>query len=141
KRCTRSLVILAFLWVCSSVYYVLGFTSNNPLRDGHYRHLKVVVNRPDLKLDFRAGYYADRDFEHLNRTDREQQLEDELAAQLPHVDVALYAGVSYFRKDESHYYLSISLIVPGSQIPFVTEKDRDNATIDVIGVALADGNL
>src|SRR5215475_8356080 len=88
----------------SSVYYVLGFTSNNPLKDGHYRHLKVVVNRPDLKLDFRAGYYADRDFEHLNRTDREQQLEDELAAQLLHVDVPLYAGVSYFRKDESHYY-------------------------------------
>src|SRR5215468_1856097 len=125
----------------SSVYYVLGFTSNNPLKDGHYRHLKVLVNRPDLKLDFRAGYYADRDFEHLNHADREQQLEDELSTQLPRVDVPLYGGVSYFRKDESHYYLSISLVVPGSQIPFVTEKDKDNATLDVIGVALADGKL
>ncbi|HWZ96764.1 MAG TPA: VWA domain-containing protein [Candidatus Dormibacteraeota bacterium] len=125
----------------SSVYYVLGFTSNNPLKDGRYRHLKVVVNRPDLKLDFRAGYYADRDFEHLNRTDREQQLEDELAAQLPRVDVPLYAGASYFRKDDSHYYLALSLVIPGSQIPFVTEKDTDNATIDIIGVALEDGKV
>jgi len=32
----------------SSVYYVLGFTSNNPLKDGRFRHLKVVVNRPDI---------------------------------------------------------------------------------------------
>jgi VWFA-related protein len=125
----------------SSVYYVLGFTSNNPQKDGRFRHLKVVVNRPDLRLDFRSGYYADRDFEHLNRSDREQQLEDELAAQLPRVDVPLYAGASYFRKDDSHYYLAVSLVIPGSQIPFVTEKDKENATIDVIGEALQDGKI
>src|SRR6267378_3869450 len=117
----------------SSAYYVLGFTSNNPLKDGRFRRLRVQVNRSDLKLDFRAGYYAGRDFEHLNRADREQQLEDELAAQLPRVDVPLYAGTAFFRKDDSHYYLSVSLVVPGSQIPFVTEKEKDSATIDIVG--------
>jgi len=117
----------------SSAYYVLGFTSNNPLKDGRFRRLKVQVNRADLKLDFRAGYYAGRDFEHLNRADREQQLEDELATQLPRVDVPLYAGAAFFRQDDSHYYLAVSLVVPGSQIPFVTEKEKDNATIDIIG--------
>lgn len=125
----------------SSVYYVLGFTSNNPAKDGRFRHLKVTVNRPDLRLDFRSGYYAGRDFEHLNRADREQQLEDELAAQLPRVDVPLYAGAAYFRKDDSHYYLAVSLVIPGSQIPFVTEKDKDNATIDIIGEALESGKF
>lgn len=125
----------------SSAYYVLGFTSNNPLKDGRFRRLKVQVNRPDLKLDFRSGYYAGRDFEHLNRADREQQLQDELAAQLPRVDVPLYAGAAYFRQDDSHYYLAVSLVIPGSQIPFVTEKDKDNATIDIIGEALEGGKL
>jgi VWFA-related protein len=125
----------------SSAYYVLGFTSNNPVKDGKFRRLKVQVNRPDLKLDFRSGYYAGRDFEHLNRADREQQLEDELAAQLPRVDVPLYAGAAYFRQDDSHYYLVVSLVIPGSQIPFVTEKDKDNATIDIIGEALEGGKL
>ncbi|HEY2352660.1 MAG TPA: VWA domain-containing protein [Candidatus Acidoferrum sp.] len=123
----------------SSVYYVLGFTSKNAAKDGKYRHLKVTLNRPEAKLDFRAGYYAGRDFEHLNRADREDQLVDELEAQLPRVDVPVYAGASYFRKDEAHYYLAVSLVIPGSQIPFVTEKDKDNATIDIIGVALASG--
>jgi VWFA-related protein len=125
----------------SSAYYVLGFTSNNPLKDGRFRRLKVQVNRPDLKLDFRSGYYAGRDFEHLNRADREQQLEEELAAQLPRADVPLYAGAAYFRQDDSHYYLAVSLAIPGSQIPFVTEKDKDNATIDIIGEALEGGKL
>jgi VWFA-related protein len=117
----------------SSAYYVLGFTSTNPLKDGHYRRLKVVVNRADVKLEFRPGYYAGRDYQHLNRADREAQLEDELAAELPQTDVPLYAGTAYFRQDDAHYYLAVSLVVPGSQIPFVQEKDKDNATIDIIG--------
>ena len=123
----------------SSVYYVLGFTSSNPAKDGRLRRLKVAINRPDLKLDFRSGYYAGRDFVHLDRADREQQLEDELASQLPSVDVPVYAGESFFRKDDSHYYLAVSLVIPGSQIPFVSEKDKDNATIDIIGQALESG--
>jgi VWFA-related protein len=123
----------------SSAYYVLGFTSTNPLKDGHYRRLKVVVNRADVKLEFRPGYYSGRDYQHLNRADREAQLEDELAAELPQTDVPLYAGTAYFRQDESHYYLAVSLVVPGSQIPFVSEKDKDNATIDIIGAVFLSG--
>jgi hypothetical protein len=123
----------------SSAYYVLGFTSTNPLKDGHYRRLKVVVNRPDVKLEFRPGYYSGRDYQHLNRVDREAQLEDELSADLPQTDVPLYAGTAYFRQDESHYYLSVSLVIPGSQIPFVQEKDKDNATVDIIGEVRLDG--
>jgi VWFA-related protein len=133
--------VFAQLQKDSSAYYVLGFTSNNPLKDGRFRKLRVQVNRPDIKLDSRAGYYAGRDFEHLNRADREQQLTDELDAQLPRVDVPLYAGAAYFRRDDSHYYLAVSLVIPGSQIPFVTEKEKDNATIDIIGEALEGGKL
>lgn len=125
----------------SSVYYVLGFMSNNPLKDGRFRRLKVLVNHPDLKLDYRSGYYAGRDFEHLNRADREQQMDDELAAQLPRVDVPLFAGAAYFRQDDSHYYLAVSLVIPGSQIPFVTEKEKDNATIDIIGEVRESGKF
>src|ERR1700682_2995691 len=125
----------------SSAYYVLGFTSSNALKDGRFRHLKVQLNRPDLKLDYRSCYYAGRDFEHLNRADREQQIQDELASELSQTDVAVYAGSSYFRQDDSHYYLAVSLVIPGSQIPFVQAKDRDNATIDVIGEVRADGKF
>jgi VWFA-related protein len=125
----------------TSAYYVLGFTSNNPLKDGKFRHLRVQLNGPDLKLEYRSGYYAGRDFQHLNRTDREQQMGDELEAELPQTDVAVYAGAAYFRQDDSHYYLAVSLVIPGSQIPFVQAKDKDNATIDIIGEVRAQGKL
>src|SRR5205085_9682758 len=71
-----------------------------------------------------------------NRTDREQQIQDELASDLPATDVAVYAGASYFRRDDSHYLLAVSIVVPGSQIPFVQEKDKDNATLDIAGEVL-----
>lgn len=125
----------------SSAYYVLGFTSTNALKDGKFRHLKVILGRPDLKLDYRSGYYTGRDFEHLNRADREQQIQDELASELSQTDVVVYAGASYFRQDDGHYYLAVSLVIPGSQIPFVADKNKDNATIDVIGEARLDGKF
>ncbi len=125
----------------SSAYYVLGFTSNNRARDGRFRRLRVQVKRPNVKLDHRSGYYADRDFEHMNRAGREQQLEDELASDLPQTDVIVYAGAAHFRQDDAHYYLAVSLVIPGSQIPFVSEKDKDNATIDIIGEVREGGKM
>jgi VWFA-related protein len=125
----------------TSAYYILGYTSSNHVKDGRFRHIKVVVNRPDVKLEYRAGYYAGRDFEHSGRADREQQLKDELASDLPATDVAIYAGTAYFRRDDSHYFLAVSIVVPGSQIPFVQEKDRDNAALDVAGVVLESGKF
>src|SRR3974390_2771181 len=120
----------------TSAYYVLGYTSTNHLKDGRFRRIKVQVNRPDIKLEYRPGYYAGREFHKMKQTDREQQLEDELAAELPQTDVAVYAGTAYFRQDDSHYYLAVSLVIPGTQIPLVMEKDKDSATIDIIGVVL-----
>lgn len=125
----------------SSSYYVLGFRSFNSAKDGRFRHLKVQLNRPDVKLDYRSGYYAGRDFEHLNRAGREQQLEDELASESPQTDISVYAGAAYFRQDDSHYFLGVSLVIPGSQIPFVQEKDRDNATVDFIGAVREGGKF
>ena len=125
----------------TSAYYILGYSSSNHAKDGKFRHIKVVLNRPDVKLDFRQGYYAGRDFEHSTHADREQQLQDELASDFPATDVAVYAGAAYFRRDDSHYYLAVSLVVPGSQIPFVQEKDKDSATLDIAGEVLEGGKF
>src|SRR5499427_233601 len=125
----------------TSAYYILGYTSSNHVKDGRFRRIKVLVNRPDVKLEYRGGYHAGRDFEHSGRADREQQLRNELASDLPATDVAVYAGTAYFRRDDSHYFLAVSIVVPGSQIPFVQDKDRDGATLDVAGVVLESGRF
>ncbi|MGB0124769.1 MAG: VWA domain-containing protein, partial [Silvibacterium sp.] len=117
----------------TSAYYVLGFRSTDPRRDGRYRRLTVKINRPGIKIEYRPGYYAPADFKHSNNQDREQQLEDQLASDLPATDVAVYLEAWYFRTDDTHYYIPVSIVVPGSQIPFVKGGDKDKATLDVIG--------
>jgi len=120
----------------TSTYYLLGYHSTNPARDGHYRRILVKSSVPGVKIDFRRGYYAPADFKHSTSDDKERQLEEELASELPATDLPLYLGVSYFRMEGNKFFVPISLVVPGSQIPFVRSSDRDKATLDVIGMVL-----
>jgi VWFA-related protein len=117
----------------TSVYYVLGYKSTSPLRDGKYRHIQVKVNRPGLNLEFRKGYYAPKDFQHFNTEDKQQQIEDELNSELPNTDVAVYMAASYFRMDDRRFYVPVALVVPGSQIPFTKGGDKDKASLDILG--------
>jgi VWFA-related protein len=122
----------------TSAYYAIGFHSSNPARDGKYRKLTVKIDRPDVKLEFRPGYYAPADFKHSGKQDREQDLEDELASDLPATDIAVYMDAMYFQLGGNRYYMPVSLVVPGSQIPFVKGGDKDKATIDIIGAVIDD---
>jgi hypothetical protein len=117
----------------SSAYYAIGFRSSNLLRDGRFRKLTIKLNRADVKLEYRPGYYAPADFKHSGKEDRERELEEQLASDLPATDMAVYLDALYFRLDENRFFVPVSLIVPGSQIPFVKGGDKDKATLDIMG--------
>jgi VWFA-related protein len=117
----------------TEAYYILGFRSTNKARDGGYRHLTVKVNRPDVKLEFRPGYYAPADFQHQKTEDRELALQEQMRSDLPATDVAVYLQALYFRQSETLFSVPISLVIPGSQIPFTTVKDTSKASIDIMG--------
>ena len=120
----------------TSAYYAIGFRSTNPLRDGRYRKLTIKVNRPGVKLEYRPGYNAPADFQHSAHEDRERELEEQLSSDLPATDMAVYLDAMYFRLDENRFFVPVSLIVPGSQIPFVKGGDKDKATLDIIGAVI-----
>ena len=120
----------------TSAYYLLGFHSTNPAKDGRYRRISVKVNTPGVKVEYRRGYYAPADYRHSTKEDKELQLEQELASELATTDLPLYLGDAYFRLEANKFYIPISLVVPGSEIPFTRSSDRDKATLDVIGVVL-----
>ena len=122
----------------TSMYYLLGYHTTNTARDGKYRRITVKVNRAGVKLDFRRGYYAQADFRHSNKEDRERQLQEELAAELASTDLPVYLGTGYFRVSEDRFYVPISLIVPGSEIPFSRNRDQDKATLDILGLITND---
>ncbi|HEV2578846.1 MAG TPA: VWA domain-containing protein [Acidobacteriaceae bacterium] len=120
----------------TAAYYILGFKSTDQRQDGSYRHLTVKLNRPDVKLEYRPGYYAPADFRHQKTEDRELALQEQLRSDLPATDVAMYLQALYFRANDAHngeLFVPVSLIVPGSQIPFAKVKDLDKASLDIMG--------
>jgi VWFA-related protein len=117
----------------TEAYYIVGFHSTNTARDGSFRHLTVRLNRSDVKMDYRPGYYAPADFQHQKTEDREVALTEQMRSDLPATDVAVYLQALYFRMDENRFFVPVSLIVPGSQIHSVKNGDRDKANIDVMG--------
>ena len=119
----------------TAFYYLLGYRSSNPAHDGRFRRITVQVrNRPGLKLDFRRGYYAASDFQHSTKEDRERQLQEQLQSDLPSTDFPVYLSAGYFRFGDNRYFMPVSVVVPGSQIPFTRNSQQDRATLDLIAV-------
>ncbi len=118
----------------TAIYYVLGYRSTNPRMDGHFRRISVKINRPGIKLEYRTGYYGPRDFQHFTKEDREQQLDDEIASDLPDTDLPVYLSTELFRAQEDKYFVPVSVVVPGSSIPFTPATDKDKASLDVLGI-------
>src|SRR5204863_5469653 len=113
-------------------YYILGYVSSNGVHDGRYRRIQVRLKRTlDATVRARNGYYADRDFTHTAKADRETLLQDQLATAIPATDVPLFVTAGYFRlpssqpcpgagrsaRDSSCYFVPLSLAVPGEAVP------------------------
>ncbi len=115
-----------------SSYYILGYASTNPDRDGRYRRISVrLKNKSDVKIEAREGYYADRDFTHTAKGDREMQLQEQLSMQIPATDVPLFLTTGFFRLASDRYYVPVSIAVPGSAVP--KPKANEKMTLDVAG--------
>jgi len=118
----------------TSAYYLLGFSSTNRTMDGRFRRVRVSLKRTDLKLEYRAGYYAPRDFSHSGRDDREQQLMEQLFSDLSVTDLPVYASSAYFRIKGDRYFVPLWVAVPGSNVPFNKSGDKSKATLDILAI-------
>jgi VWFA-related protein len=120
----------------TSAYYLIGYSSTNPSRDGRFRRIRVRMNKTaaNLKVEHRNGYYATRDFVHSGKQDREKQLQDQLMTDLSSTDLTVWMSTAFFRMSDDRFYVPVSVAVPGSEIPFARSSAQDRATIDVIGL-------
>ena len=116
----------------TGAYYVIGYRSSNRQMDGSFRHIAVRLDRKDVKVDFRKGYFAGRDFAHFTKEDRDQQMDDVLTSDLPMTDLPVYASAEFFRADKEVYFVPVSIAVPMTSVPDTNAKHQ--ATLDIVGV-------
>jgi VWFA-related protein len=117
-----------------SSYYILGYYSTNTARDGHYRRIKVQIDRNlTAKLDYRSGYFASKEFRQFTSTDRERQLQEALMLEDPITDLTVALEVNYFRQARDRYFVPVSLKIPGTDIELARKGGAESTRLDFIG--------
>ncbi len=119
----------------TEAYYIIGFRSTNArarrqLSPPHHLRSSTIPRRSSstARATTRPPTSSTRRHE-----DRELQLTEQMRSDVPATDVAVYLQALYFRLDDNRFYIPISLVIPGSQIHATTVKDKDKATIDILG--------
>jgi VWFA-related protein len=86
----------------NSGYYLIGYyLGGNVKHDGSWRSIHVKINAPGAHVRFRNGYYAPRDFQHLEEADRDQQLADAIHSEDPIVELPIAVETRSFRPRRS----------------------------------------
>ena len=117
-------------------YYILGYYSTNGKTDGKYRTVAVKLTRADAvsaKMDYRHGYFAEKDFGKFTAADKDDQLQQALILGDPITDLTLAAEVNYFRLARDRYFVPLSVKIPGSEIALAKSKGNAKTDLDFVG--------
>ena len=112
-------------------YYLLGYYSTNPARDGRFRSLRVRIEGvPGARIRYRQGYYAPKDFGVYTTEDRERQLEDAMTSETPIMELPLAVETSYFRLNDKQIFVPISAKLASSALQWAEKSNRREVEFD-----------
>jgi VWFA-related protein len=117
-------------------YYILGYYSTNTKTDGKYRSVTVRLNPADVqsaKLDYKRGYFAEKEFGKFTEADKEDQLQQALILGDPINDLSLALEWNYFRLARDRYFVPLSVKIPGSEIALAKNKGSMKTDLDFVG--------
>jgi hypothetical protein len=117
-----------------SFYYVLTYSTPNAKMDGRYHKIKVAVNRPDVQISYRKGYYAPKEQLTFERRKKEDILEA-LHAPGNLNEIPIQLSYNYFQLDEARYQLALLTRVNIRGLKFVEEDTRHKNLINLVVVA------
>jgi len=114
----------------NSSYYLIGYSPTNTHSDGRFRHIRVEVNRPGLKIQARPGYFAPKNFRQFTRQDKELQLQQVMDLDVPFVDLPFVVDTAYFRRPDKKFTVVLAAKIPGSQVAFLKKSGKQETEFD-----------
>ena len=104
-------------------YYILGYYSTHPANDGKFRRVKVSLRGGVAgELDYRQGYFADKEFAKFTAADKERQLEEALMLDDPVTDITIAMEVNYFQLNRAEYFVPVAVKIPGSELALARRR-------------------
>jgi VWFA-related protein len=117
-----------------TTYYLLGYYTSNTALDGKFRRIKITLNGGVTgDLDFRQGYFAGKQFNKFNATDKERQLEDALMLEDPITELTIAMEIDYFQLNRAEYFVPIVVKIPGRELALAKRGGAEHTLIDFIG--------
>ena len=114
----------------NSGYYLIGYDLPNAKKDGSWHAVRVKLNAPGVHVRYRDGYYAPRDFQHLEKEDRDQQLADAMRSENPEVDLPIAVDTAMFRISDQQVYVPISAKLSSSALDWAQKHGKREAEFD-----------
>lgn len=114
----------------ASGYYLLGYSSANPLKDGRWRNVKVRVDAPGVKIRHREGYYAAKEYGVYTAEDRERQLEEAMRAEHPRVEFPIALETAAFRLNDNEIFVPIAAKLASSALEWASKRGRHEAEFE-----------
>jgi VWFA-related protein len=115
-------------------YYILGYYTTNTALDGKFRKINISLKEyPGAKLDYRQGYFGNKEFSKFTQADKERQLEDALMLGDPITDLTIAMEVNYFQLNRAEYYVPVVMKIPGSELVLARKGGAERTVIDFIG--------
>ncbi|MGB0082561.1 MAG: VWA domain-containing protein [Terracidiphilus sp.] len=117
-----------------SDYYIIGYYTTNTDPNGKFRRIRIsLANNQEAKLDYRQGYYANKEFAKFNDVDRERQLEDALMLEDPITDLTIAMEIDYFQLNRAEYFVPIIVKIPGRELALAKRGGAEYTRIDFVG--------
>jgi VWFA-related protein len=112
-------------------YYLVGYYLNaNVKRDGTWHAVRVKVNAPGTHIRYRNGYYAPRDFQHLEKASRDDQLAEAMHSDNPVVELPIAVETAMFRLGDEQVYVPISAKLSATALDWAQKHNRRQAEFD-----------
>src|ERR1700683_4763355 len=116
-----------------SDYYLLAYYTTNAAQNGRFRKVTIELNpAQDASLDYRHGYYANKEFSRFTAADKERQLEDALMLADPVTDLTIAMEINYFRLNRAEYFVPIIVKIPGRELSLAKRFGAEHTLIDFV---------
>ena len=115
-------------------YYILGYYTTHSALDGRFHRVKVALREGlSAELDYRQGYFADKEFGKFTAADKERQLEEALMLENPVTEITIAMEVNYFQLNRAEYFVPVAVKIPGRELALARRGGAQRTLIDFIG--------
>ncbi len=93
----------------------------------------ALAGNEEAKLEYRQGYYADKEFAKFTAVDKERQLEDALMLDDPITELSIAMEIDHFQLNRAEYFVPIIVKIPGRELALAKGGGAEHTLIDFVG--------